>query len=467
MIKIDIILKIAKKLKMMEHQKRIPEKLKNLPGIIAFHGMGSGKTLTAINAANKLGIPAVAVVPASLRENFKKEIDKFFVHTGKTPDIRVMSYEEFSKIPPNMKDKMLILDEAHRIKNESSARSKVILEKSREAEKRLLLTGTPVQNKPHDISMLVNVASGKDILPTNEYDFNKEFIDKSNSSIFNILNKDKGPRIKNKDKYYNSIEQFIDVHKPSKEDLRHFPEVLEENVPINMSEEQYKAYIDAEKGTDSSVINAINKMDTISNRKDISKLNAFLSKTRQISNFDYSGKASPKVEALIGNVQKETERAPALIYSNYLDYGVGPISEELSNRGITNGVFTGEMNDKQKREMIENYNRGNLRTLIISSAGAEGLDLKGTGSVHILEPHWNNPKLEQVKSRAARYMSHSHLPEKERYVNVYNYLSTRPKNVINRMFPFVKPRPTTDEYLFNLSLNKEKLNNQFLNLGGD
>ena len=114
MIKIDIILKIAKKLKMMEHQERVPEKLKSLPGIIAFHGMGSGKTLTAVNSANKLGIPAIAVVPASLRGNFKKELDKFYEHTGEKPDIKIMSYEEFSKMPPDMKDKMLILDEAHK-----------------------------------------------------------------------------------------------------------------------------------------------------------------------------------------------------------------------------------------------------------------------------------------------------------------------------------------------------------------
>ena len=44
------------KIKYLPHQIEVAEFLKNRDGLIAHHGLGSGKTLTAINAANELGL---------------------------------------------------------------------------------------------------------------------------------------------------------------------------------------------------------------------------------------------------------------------------------------------------------------------------------------------------------------------------------------------------------------------------
>lgn len=63
------------------------------------------------------------------------------------------------------------------------------------------------------------------------------------------------------------------------------------------------------------------------------------------------------------------------------------------------------------------------RVFCITSAGAEGISLKNVRAVHIMDPHWNEVRLKQVKGRAIRLGSHLDLPESERNVQIYTYLS--------------------------------------------
>lgn len=63
------------------------------------------------------------------------------------------------------------------------------------------------------------------------------------------------------------------------------------------------------------------------------------------------------------------------------------------------------------------------RVFCITSAGAEGISLKNVRAVHIMDPHWNEVRLKQVKGRAIRLGSHLDLAESERNVRIYTYLS--------------------------------------------
>ena len=47
-----------------------------------------------------------------------------------------------------------------------------------------------------------------------------------------------------------------------------------------------------------------------------------------------------------------------------------------------------------------------LRVLLVSKTGAEGLDLKYIRQVHILEPYWDQSRINQVIARAVRLNSH-------------------------------------------------------------
>ena len=87
-----------------------------------------------------------------------------------------------------------------------------------------------------------------------------------------------------------------------------------------------------------------------------------------------------------------------------------------------------------------------------SGIGSESLDLKKTRQVHIMEPHWNDAKIRQIIGRAIRYKSHESLLLNEREVQVYRWISIFPLNVNYQ---------TADEYLEELSKNKDELYLEF------
>ena len=95
--------------------------------------------------------------------------------------------------------------------------------------------------------------------------------------------------------------------------------------------------------------------------------------------------------------------------------------------------------------------------LLVSSSGAEGLDLKGTKSIQLAEPHWNNSKIDQVIGRGIRYQSHAHLPAEERKVRVMKYYSTHPKPGL-----FGEREEAIERYMQNMSDLKSGIGGQVM-----
>ena len=65
-----------------------------------------------------------------------------------------------------------------------------------------------------------------------------------------------------------------------------------------------------------------------------------------------------------------------------------------------------------------------IKIIMITSYGAEGINLRNTRFVHVVEPYWNMVRLDQVVGRARRICSHHDLPENLRTVQVFLYIST-------------------------------------------
>ena len=92
-----------------------------------------------------------------------------------------------------------------------------------------------------------------------------------------------------------------------------------------------------------------------------------------------------------------------------------------------------------------------LKIIMISPAGSEGISLKNVRQVHILEPYWNEVRIEQMIGRAIRQCSHKDLPLEDRVVDVYRYKMVR-KN----------KKETTDEKMEEISRKKNSLVQSFL-----
>jgi len=455
-------------MKPQAHQERLAKKLQSQPGQLMYWGLGSGKTFGAINAAKSLKAKATVITPASLQTNFVNEIKK----VKATPsNYSVKSYDKFIRDGATSKNKdLLILDEAQKISNPDTERSRAITRISGEYKKRLLLTGTPIQNKPSDMSALINTVAGEKRLPTDSKTFNQMFLGTTTTSpsLWKRITKGERPvtsvGVKNDPLLMSKIKGLVDYYEPL--DKSNYPTVTRTTVPVEMTKDQIGLYNHFEgKYVDRDLRKKMNSFAPIS-KSQSGRLNAFLSATRQASNTEnkFTGVSnnSPKIKAIMDSIK--SSKGPSLVYSNYLNSGLNPIAKRLNESKIPYGLFTGEQSKTEKANLVKAYNKGRLKALLVSSSGGEGLDLKGTRNVHLLEKHWNNAKLDQVIGRAVRYKSHSKLPMEERNVSVYEYLSKFPKK--NSIIPFYTPakRTTADEYLGAISERKQTINNKFLKI---
>jgi hypothetical protein len=105
------------------------------------------------------------------------------------------------------------------------------------------------------------------------------------------------------------------------------------------------------------------------------------------------------------------------------------------------------------------------KAFMITQSGAEGISLFNTRQVHIMEPYWNNVRLQQVTGRAIRLCSHMNLPWDDRVVNVYTYLSvfsdaqktvSATTGVLSSVVRADQGK-TTDEQIFEIAEAKQKL----------
>lgn len=139
------------------------------------------------------------------------------------------------------------------------------------------------------------------------------------------------------------------------------------------------------------------------------------------------------------------------------------------------------------RSIAPNNNMGEfIKIFMITASGAEGLDLKNTRYVHLMEPFWNFVRVEQVIGRAVRICSHKNLSEEYRTVEAFIYMSAfseeqlqayKNKNakklgrtvskdlymvMTNDESSVDKSPITTDQFLYEISMRKEEAISQLV-----
>ena len=163
-----------------------------------------------------------------------------------------------------------------------------------------------------------------------------------------------------------------------------------------------------------------------------------------------------------------------------LCYAMYTGEEDSDERELIRKIYNGDWNDipQNIREQLQtkspNNNLGEIiKLLMITSAGAEGINLRNTRYVHIMEPYWHPVRVEQVIGRARRICSHDKLPKELHTVDVFVYISvftpeqldTEYANEINRydksnVSPFAPE--TSDQKLLATSNIKEKISEVIL-----
>ena len=104
-------------------------------------------------------------------------------------------------------------------------------------------------------------------------------------------------------------------------------------------------------------------------------------------------------------------------------------TESAEQKEIVRNVYNGDWRfispslESELRQISGNNNFGEIiKVFMITASGAEGISLKNTRYVHIMEPYWHPVRIQQVIGRARRICSHQELPEELRTVDVFLYL---------------------------------------------
>ena len=450
------------------HQERVVRRLTKptTTGLLAQHGLGSGKTLSSIAAWDALGRPQTTViVPAALQENYRKELLKW---TGAVPpNVDIVSQQRIARHrgldgPP---PELMIVDEQHKAREQNSALRMALM--NIKAKKKLLLTGTPIYNHPHDIAATVNLAAGRTVLPPDRASFNTRYVDTQKVRpplVQQLMGVKPGTRqvLKNRGELQRILKKYIDFHPNSQ---RGFPRSTEETIKVPMATGQTDIY-NTIMGRAPRWVRWKVRSGLPPGKGEFEAMRAFLTGARQVSNtsreFTRTQEEAAKIDAAFKFFQKKMSNDPnykAVVYSNYLRSGLQPYKDRLTQAGIPYGEFSGTMDRQVRDEMVRQYNANKLRALLISSAGAEGLDLKGTRLIQLLEPHFNEEKEKQIIGRGIRFGSHAALPPEQRHVLVQRYLAQPRSGWLDRLLGKETTRGA-DEYIRNLALQKSQLNNQ-------
>lgn len=441
---------------------------------LLYHSLGSGKTLSAIAAAEKSQQPYTAVMPASLRTNFQGARHTF---TDEKVPATVASYSDLAlgKRPPV--GHTLIFDEAQRLRNSGSKTTLGAKELAHDAQSVYLLSGSPAVNKPHDLAPLMSILRNEELSPER---FDSRFLrdQKVYPGWWNRLAHGARPGVethmKNQEQFRDMLQGHVDYHAPDKPPV----EQLEERITTQMSPEQAKLYR-AVWNTLPAMLRWKLKSQFPLSKQEFRNLQAFLTGPRQLGLSTYTfmkDKAdpalafqqSPKLQRAMDEVTKYQQlhgnEFQGVAFSNFIDAGLTPYSHALTAKGIPNAVFHGGLSDEQRKQMVHDYNLGKLKMLLLGPSGGEGISLKGTRLMQLLDPHWNESRMIQAIGRGARFDSHTHLPPEERKLRVQRYIAQLPPSWLDKLMhqpPHRASQIAADEYMERMSKQKQDLIEEF------
>lgn len=570
--------------------------------ILVYHGVGSGKTNTAINLYNILynytpKWNIFLLCPASLhddpwlkdirvwmtKDNYEQRFANIvFIHYDSPYADR--DFLEKIKKADSSKTSMFIIDEAHKfitnvynnVSSKKGKRAQVIYDYIQQEKKEnsntkiMLLSATPVVNKPFEFALIFNLLRPGSF-PTSESIFEQLFISSSNFASLNENTKNMFQRRilglvsyyigATPDKFAQKTVHYVKIPMEPyhEETYNYFEEIEEQKEKIRLSMSRgkvgdsmstYSSYtrqacnfvfptitdkingenrprpgafrikesdaVVLEEGKDIEKKNELvkSKVEILEYLKAIrlyvnsfieylkehlredkhsghvlsddvkncfTKYNGdftnFLQKEKKKSSlFEAMYISSPKYIQIIFNILKT--KGTTMVYSNYVEmeglqllkiylsfFGFVDIDKDddfdkdnldpknkQSKDGLRWCEFHGGITKDTRRINKEIFNKTDnkygkyCKIILISPAGAQGINLNNVRQVHVMEPYWNEVRIEQVIGRALRFCQHKDLPMEERKVDVFRYKMIRKSGKI-----------TTDEKMEDISRKKNNL----------
>ncbi|KAI7880433.1 SWI/SNF-related matrix-associated actin-dependent regulator of chromatin subfamily A member 5-like protein [Lichtheimia hyalospora FSU 10163] len=398
-------------------------------GILADE-MGLGKTLQTISFLGYLkhirGIngPHLVVVPKSTLHNWKSEFSKwipefnaFVFHGDKETrrdliesrlkpidfEVCITSYEicllekaQFKKISWQY----IIIDEAHRIKNENSMLSQIM--RILHSRNRMLITGTPLQNNLHELWALLNF-----LLP-DVFNSSEAF-----DEWFTSQNDDQKKVV---EQLHKVLRPFLLRRLKSDVEKSLLPK-KEVNVYVKMSPMQRKWY----QRILEKDIDAINGAGALSKREGKTRLLNIVMQLRKCCNhpylFDGAEPGPPftteqhivdnagKMVVLDKLLQRLKAKGSRVLLFSQMSRVLDILEDYCWWRGYEYCRIDGQTNQEDRIDAIDDYNRPDSDKfifLLTTRAGGLGINLTTADIVVLFDSDWNPQVDLQAMDRAHR-----------------------------------------------------------------
>jgi superfamily II DNA or RNA helicase len=509
---------LPKKFKLQPQQEFIPEYLwdnrNKVNGLLLFHSIGSGKTCTSINIAEKFKktLNILVVLPAALIGNFKDELrtncpngedtymsdkdrnklkelnhdDDEYKNIIEKSDEKIKkyytiySYHKFVDLVHDkkikLKNTLLIIDEIQNMISLTGTFYKTlfdIINKTDDTLRLVLLSATPMFDRPVEIALTLNLLRPPTLFPVGS-EFNNEFLSTINTSKGTFY------RAINMKKFQELSQGLVSYYRGAPPQA--YPKMEFKIVKCTMNDFQYKSYLTCMSTITNTTKGSFKDVDILKLPGD------FFLGPRMISNIAFPNKSigevgfsSFKNDVLqLQNIEKysikflkifkKIKKSEGLIfvYSNFKEIGGlksfikfiefhGYKNYKIFGEGIKRyAVWSGDESHAMKEEIKYIYNQkdnqdgSKIKIMLGSPSIKEGVSLLRVEQVHILEPYWNMSRIQQIIGRAIRFCSHKDVSKRKQIVKVYLYLATH-----------TKEENSIDEYIWSLAKQKEKLIEQF------
>jgi non-specific serine/threonine protein kinase len=384
--------------------------------------MGLGKTMQVISLLLVLkkkqrDQPSLLVLPASLIGNWKTELEHFapslrclFIHSSQLDkkamdamaqqraalrgiDLVLTTYGTLMRQEwlQQCEWQLLVLDEAHAIKNPGTRQSKAV--KRLSAKSRIALTGTPVENRLSDLWSLFDFLNPGLLGSAKRFKGFTKSLSERESDQYAPLRNLVGPYILRRLKTDRSI-------------IGDLPEKTEVTTYCGLSKAQAAHYQRAAK----QMANAIENLDGMKRR---GLVLSYLLRFKQICNHpsqllgdeEYAPEKSGKFQRLAELCEEIASRQEKMLVFTQFREMTGPLENFLAQQFGRHGlVLHGGTAVKQRQKLVEQFQDEEGPPFFVLSLKAGGTGLNLTRASHVIHfDRWWNPAVEnQATDRAFR-----------------------------------------------------------------
>ena len=384
--------------------------------VVLADDMGLGKTVQALAAAELLrrrrGISRVLVVaPASVKYQWKTEIEKFTGISVQVIDgslerrqelyaspkfFNLSSYELVLKDVRYMHElapDLIILDEAQRIRNWTTATARTIKQlKSRYA---FVLTGTPLENKLEELFSVVEFIDGRRLGPAFRFLHEHRTEDENGRLIgYHGL-----------DRIHDQLAPIL-LRRTRQEVLKDLPKRTDQILHVSLTPQQAEPYWE-QNDILAALMRKWERQRWLS-EIDLRRIMCCLQNMRMLCDstflFDKQTNHSPKLEEfreLIRELAIEEGRK-VVVFSEY-ERMTHLAGQELEKMGVGFVSLHGGVPSRNRGALMEKFRRdARCRVFLSTDAGGVGLNLQSASAVINFEPPWNPARLEQRIGRVHR-----------------------------------------------------------------